>query len=185
MITPFVTFYAMRLCIILSYENINYRGDKMSETKAIANSYTYALKYSVTAFLVFLTGVILLKFPEATGQGITNGIDLCLGTLLPSLLPFTVVSSMIVNLDILNLSEKVFDKISYALLRLPGKSIGIVLLSFLGGYPIGGQIIKELCQRNELSKEEGKRLLLFCVNPGPAFVISSVGFYMLGSKLQA
>lgn len=154
----------------------------MTKEKTNISSCIYAFKYIVLSFLIFISGFILLKFPEATGQGISNGIDLCLGTLIPSLLPFMVVSSIIVNLDVLKLTEKIFSKITYPLLRLPGKSIGIFFLSILGGYPIGGQIIKELYDKNEITASEGRRLLLFCINPSPAFVISSVGFYMLGSK---
>ncbi|MCM1363815.1 MAG: hypothetical protein NC122_06090 [Faecalibacterium sp.] len=43
-------------------------------------------------------------------------------------------------------------------------------------------MVKQLYESGQLTKDQGQRLLLFCINPGPAFVISSVGHYMLGSS---
>ena len=154
----------------------------MVKTKFTRTDTLFALKYIISVFLMFILGFLLLRFPETAGQGISDGIDLCLGTLIPSLLPFMIVSSLAVNLNTFELIENIFSKATNILFRLPGKSLGIILMSMVGGYPIGSKMIKDLYERGEITAMQGKRLLLFCINPGPAFAISSVGFYMLGSK---
>ncbi|MBQ7296162.1 MAG: hypothetical protein IJW86_08245 [Clostridia bacterium] len=144
--------------------------------------YIFVLRYILSSFCVFIAGFMLLKFPETAGQGISDGIDLCLGTLIPSLYPFMIVSSLVVSLDTFSYIERLFSKITNTLLRLPGKSLSVIVMSMIGGFPIGGKMIKELYEKGEITEFQAKRLMLFCINPGPAFTISSVGFYMLGSK---
>lgn len=154
----------------------------MVRLKLTRTNIKFTFRYIVSVFIIFILVFILMRFPEVAGQGISDGIDLCLGTLIPSLLPFMIVSSLTVNLNIFNAFEKLFSKATNKLFRLPGNFIGIIFMSFIGGYPVGGKIIKDLYEKGEISPEAGKRALLFCINPGPAFVISYVGFYMLGSK---
>ncbi len=139
-------------------------------------------KYALVIFIIFFFAFTVLRFPETAGQGISEGIDICLGTLIPSLYPFMVISSLIINLNITDLLEKHLSRISNFIFRLPGKCLGIILLSFVGGFPVGGKMIKEMYEKEEITASQGQQLLLFCVSPGPAFAISSVGFYMLGSK---
>lgn len=141
-----------------------------------------ALKYIVSVFVIFIAGFMLLRFPETAGQGISDGIDLCLGTLIPSLYPFMILSSLAINLDSFSFIERLLSKFTEFVFRLPGKTLSVIIMSMIGGFPIGGKMTKELYEKGRISRLQGKRLLLFCVNPGPAFTISSVGLYLLGSK---
>lgn len=140
------------------------------------------IKFALYIFLLFFFAFMLLRFPETAGQGISDGVDICLGTLIPSLYPFLIVSSLMINLNITAIFERYLSGLSKALFNLPGKCVGVILLSLTGGFPVGGKMVRELYLRGEISEIQAKRLLLFCVCPGPAFTISSVGFYMLGSK---
>lgn len=138
--------------------------------------------YIFFCFLLFTCGFILLKFPQKAGEGITKGINICLGTLIPSLFPFMLLSSVAVNSDIMRLFEVPFSSVMSFCLRLPGKALAVILLSVTGGYPLGGKTVKSLLEKGELTRSQGRRLMLFCVNPGPAFCISTLGHYMLGNK---
>lgn len=142
----------------------------------------FYFKYLMVFFIICLISFMLLRFPETAGQGISDGIDICLGTLIPSLYPFMIVSSLIINLNLFSFFEKCFSKAAEFIFGLPGKCLGVILMSLIGGFPIGGKMTKDLYEKGEISSCQGQRLLMFCVNPGPAFAISSVGFYMLGSK---
>ena len=48
-------------------------------------------------------------------------------------------------------------------------------MSFLGGYPVGGRIIKELYDQGKIQKDRAETMLLYCVNSGPAFILVAVG----------
>ncbi len=144
--------------------------------------YVFYFRYLVAIFIICFISFMLLRFPETAGQGISDGIDICLGTLIPSLYPFMIVSSLIINMNIFRFFDRHFSKITKLIFALPGKCLGVIFMSLIGGFPIGGKMTKDLYESGEISRSQAKRLLMFCVNPGPAFAISSVGFYMLGSK---
>ena len=144
----------------------------------------YALisTYIPVSFALFFTAFLLLRFPEASGQGISDGIDLCLGTLIPTLLPFMILSTLMTK-------EKLFDRIPKPLKRLTeivfsldGKCLGAIILSMVGGLPLGCKTASDLYESGEISRSQARRMTLFCYCTGPAFTISSVGLYMLGSK---
>lgn len=138
--------------------------------------------YIPVSFSVFFIGFMLLRFPEVSAQGITDGIDLSLGTLIPTLLPFTVISTLMIK-------EKLFDRIPVFLKRLTktvfaldGKCLGAIIISMIGGLPIGCKMAADLYENGEISQSQARRMTLFCYCTGPAFTISSVGLYMSGSE---
>lgn len=143
---------------------------------------SFLLRYIPLTFLVFAVGCMLLLFPEASAQGISDGIDLCLGTLIPSLYPFMVLSTFITQTGLLGRVPTIADKISMKLFRLKGSCLGAILLSMIGGLPLGCKTVSELYKKGEITANQGQRMMLFCFCCGPAFTVSSVGLYMLGSK---
>ena len=140
------------------------------------------LCYILVSFSILFIAFLLLRFPETAAQGISDGIDLSLGTLIPTLYPFLVLSILIIELRIFDRIPKALSNISYFIFSLDGKCLGAIILSIIGGLPLGCKIASELYEKGAISRSQGKRLLLFCYCCGPAFAISSVGLYMLGSK---
>ena len=51
----------------------------------------------------------------------------------------------------------------------------------IGGFPVGIKMTNDLYAKGEITKEQAQRLCLFCMNAGPAFVITAVGTNMLDS----
>ncbi|MBE7017030.1 MAG: hypothetical protein E7420_02555 [Ruminococcaceae bacterium] len=49
------------------------------------------------------------------------------------------------------------------------------LLGILGGYPVGAIAISELVKDEKISSKEAERILPFCNNTGPAFIVGAVG----------
>lgn len=138
--------------------------------------------YVPTAFCIFSLAFTVLKFPDIAAQGVQNGIDLSLNILIPSLFPFMVISSLFVMSGMCRKTERVFSKTSYKLLKLPGTSMSAYIISVLGGYPVGAKSVEELYEQGSISSFEGQKMLLFCVNPAPSFVIGTVGYFMLGKR---
>lgn len=149
----------------------------------------YYLKQSVAVFTYFFTlcfiftaGFMLLRFPEDAGRGVTNGIDLCIETLIPSMFPFMFLSTFIINSGIINRLERTVGPLTQKVFRLPGICAAVIAFSMTGGLPIGPKMTSDLYSKGYITALQGRRMLFFCMNPGPAFVISAVGHYMLGSE---
>lgn len=137
---------------------------------------------SVTAALCIFMYLILV-YPQHAGEGVKKGINLCLYTLMPSMYPFMILSSFIISSSLAEKSELVFSLVTKKILNLPGICGVIIILSMIGGLPVGAKAVEDAYDRGCISRAVGQRLLTFCINPGPAFVITSVGFYFLNSRL--
>lgn len=126
--------------------------------------------------------VIFIARASSAALGVQKSLSLCATTVIPSLLPFMVITSYITESGITEVFEKYFGKACRRSLRLPGCAACIIIMSMVGGFPVGAKMISDCVSHRELTKSQGRRLLVFCVNGGPAFIINTVGSFMLGSK---
>ena len=130
------------------------------------------VKKILTAGLAGFVMVLLIVDGQAALQSASEGIALCLRTVIPSLFPFLFLCSLIT-------ASLWGEKIPW--LRRISKRLGIpkggeslLLSAFLGGYPAGAQMIGTLFQEGKLNRQEAQRLLPLCNNAGPAFLFGMV-----------
>lgn len=133
-------------------------------------------------FAVPMIGMaLLLSFHETCREGVGNGLRLCGEILIPSLFPFSVLTSMTVRTGFPACAERRFGKAARKLFSLPGSAAAPLALGLLGGYPLGVHCLCELYRAGRLTKQQAARLSGFCNNPGPAFLVGAVGAVCLGS----
>ncbi len=140
------------------------------------------LFHTVTVGTVIFIAYTLLRYPESATKGVGDGIELCISTLVPSLFPFMFVSCFLLESELIWRTEKMFSFISKRLFGLPGYCVPVIFFSMIAGLPVGARLTEELYLKGMITKTQGQRMLLFCMNPGPAFVITGVGYKMLGSR---
>lgn len=129
---------------------------------------------------VCIAGGLLWKTQEVA-QGVHTGLSVCAGTVIPSLFPFMILAGFIASTKAgLQLSQAV-SIVTNRVLGLP-KALGAVLLmSFIGGFPVGAKMLSTMLERNQIDSRTASLALCYCVNAGPSFLISAVGAAMLGS----
>lgn len=128
-------------------------------------------------FSVFLLGFLIITNPSVCTDGAITGILLCGKIIIPSLFPFTVCILFILKSGILN-RLGFLNKFTLKIFGLSSQMFLIFLLSLIGGYPLGAKILNE----TEADTPTKSRMLNFCVNAGPAFIILVVGLGRFGSK---
>lgn len=133
------------------------------------------IKQGLLLAAAFATACALLIFPAEAATGARNGIGYCLQILVPSLYPFMVLAVFLVKSGLSDKIGRVFEAPARFLMKLPGSAATAVLMSMIGGYPTGGRSVAALYEAGSISEEQASRMLCFCVNSGPAFVISAVG----------
>lgn len=133
------------------------------------------LKQGLLLIVTFSAACVLLIFPAAAAAGARNGIDYCLQILVPSLYPFMVLSVFVVKSGLSEKIGRLAQRPFRALLKLPGNTAATILMSMIGGYPTGARSIAALYEAGSITESQASRMLCFCVNSGPAFVISAVG----------
>ncbi|MDR1737180.1 MAG: sporulation protein [Oscillospiraceae bacterium] len=124
----------------------------------------------------------LIFNPRETSSAAVAGISLCLNVIIPSLFPFFVISTLTIELGLTRYLGALLRPIMRPLFRLSGSCSTAVILGFLGGYPVGAQTAIALYERKQCTKDEAERLLAFCNNSGPAFILGAVGAGILGSS---
>lgn len=124
----------------------------------------------------------LLAQPEAAAEGISEGLMLCARVIVPSLFPFIALSAFIVKTGVSDRLGRSLAPLTRLLFHMPGAASCAIIMGAVGGYPVGGKIIAGLYREGKISRSEAQRLLLYCVNPGPAFAVSAVGVSVLGSR---
>ena len=143
---------------------------------------TIKLKYEYLSLIwIFFCLFLIFRFPNAVRNGVTQGLNVCISTIIPSLFPFMTFSSYITKSKSFHSLFKLFARPIKFLFRQPSHSVSVILLSMIGGYPIGIKMTDELYKNGQLTKKQAQHLSLFCMNSGPAFVISVVGANMLNN----
>lgn len=120
--------------------------------------------------------------PQAMINGVSNGLKVCSTAVIPSLFPFMVLSDFIVRSKLSEVIGNVLAPVTRLIFKLPGSAGCAVLMSMVGGYPVGAKMTAQLLENGEISTAQSKRMMLFCVNAGPAFVIGTVGTVIFSSS---
>lgn len=119
--------------------------------------------------ICYLSVLVLFLLDTTTmQQGVRDGIELCLITVIPALFPFLLLSSPLME-QLRNSSIPLSSGIS-RLLRISQNSVPLFLIGLLGGYPVGARCIAQDVKTGKLSPADGNRMLCFCTNAGPSFI---------------
>ena len=134
---------------------------------------------SVLAALTF-AALIIIK-PELCAAGAAEGILLCGRVLIPSLFPMTVCTLFITGSGAFSGLKKL-SAVTQRLFHLSSGEFITVVLSLIGGYPVGAKLLNEAVKENRIPPEKAGLMLCYCVNSGPAFAVLAVGVGMYSSK---
>ena len=124
----------------------------------------------------------LLADPQSALEAARNGLELCGNVIVPSLFPFFVLSSLVVDLGLAGYLGRLLEKLMRPLFRVNGACASALALGFIGGYPVGARTAISLYQNGMCSRTEAQRLLAFCNNSGPAFILGVVGAGVFASS---
>lgn len=119
-------------------------------------------------------GMLLLILDSSIAlEGAADGLELCLQTVIPSLFPFFMLSSL--------LTESLHGSVIRCLrplgkhMGLPAGAEAILMVGALGGYPMGAACISQAVSEKRISPGDAARMMAFCNNPGPAFIFGIAG----------
>ncbi|MCM8710586.1 sporulation integral membrane protein YlbJ [Clostridium sp. SYSU_GA19001] len=107
------------------------------------------------------------------------GANLFINRVFPSLFPFLVVTSIMMDYNGVHIYSKFFGKILCKPLRLPLSCTFVLIVSMLCGYPLGAKYACELYEQEVIDYKTCERLVNIASNASPLFVIGAVGTSML------
>ncbi|MDR0838123.1 MAG: sporulation protein [Oscillospiraceae bacterium] len=119
--------------------------------------------------------IALVVFPKESVAAAKDGLALCGNVIVPSLFPFFVLSSLIVETGVTRYLGRALEPVMRPLFNVSGSCVAAFALGFIGGYPVGAKTVIALYENGSCTKAEAERLLSFCNNSGPAFIFGVVG----------
>ncbi len=125
------------------------------------------------AILIGMTGLVCC--PQSAVKAAKDGLTLCFNVIVPNLFPFFVVSSLLVEFGLAGHLGRLMEPVMRPLFNVNGACASAFVLGFVGGYPVGARTAISLYERGQCSEAEAERLLSFCNNSGPAFILGVVG----------
>ncbi len=132
-------------------------------------------KKFLSVFIIMLLLAFLLLDPAEAVAGSRAGLMLWFQSVLPVLLPFLILSRLLISLDGLSPLLARVSPLTRHIWGLSSMGAYALLFGFLCGYPMGAKLSGDLVREGKISPEEGAYLLLFCNNVSPAFLL---GFCM-------
>ncbi|MBQ6825377.1 MAG: hypothetical protein IJP34_01795 [Clostridia bacterium] len=144
------------------------------------NRFSRFINY-ITVLLVVFYSILLISNPQICKEATIKSILLCGRVIIPSFLPFIACVLFISNSNSLN-GLNFLNPITLKIFKLDTENFLIFLLSFIGGYPIGAKLLSNAVENKKISAENAGKMLLYCTNAGPAFIVSAVGSEILHSQ---
>ena len=124
---------------------------------------------------------LAVRFSAECSRGILSGILFCVQALVPSLFVFMAASAFAVKSGAALTLSKPLGKVSKALFGLPYPALSAILLSIIGGYPVGARSAAIMYEEGCLSERQAQKAVYIAVCAGPGFLLSFVGRALLGS----
>lgn len=122
-----------------------------------------------------------VRFGGECSRGITNGIELCVQVLVPSLFVYMFLAAYIVKSGASQMLAFLFKPMG-RLFGLPPQAATAIALSMIGGYPVGAGCVSSLYEEGRLSESEAEKAAYIAVAAGPGFILNYVGGALLNSK---
>jgi sporulation integral membrane protein YlbJ len=123
---------------------------------------------------LLLATLALMFWPKDSMAAARDGLTLCYNVIIPSLFPFFVLSALVVDLGLAGIwagrwrGSCARCSTCGGLRPRPGPGL-------CGGYPVGARTALQLYQKGKCTKTEAERLLAFCNNSRPPFILGVVG----------
>lgn len=142
-------------------------------------------------FNVFFLLIILLilfsifKNPQVSLKGAQEGLLTWFNIVIPSLLPFFIVSEILINIGFVNLIGRFLEPLMRPIFNLPGIAAFPFTMSIVSGYPTGSKIVSSLRKNNLVTKTEAERMIVLSSTSGPLFMLGAVTVGMLNNPSLA
>ena len=124
----------------------------------------------------------LFFFPGESLKASCEGVSLWFHTVLPTLLPFIILSNLLVRSGAVMPLLARLNPVWNRLFGLTSGGAYCLALGLLCGFPMGARLSADLLKNERITKEEASYLLCFCNNASPMFLSGYIATGCLGNS---
>lgn len=140
------------------------------------------MKRKIYAAVIGCLIPVFFLFPGIVSEAATRGLLLWFQVVLPALLPFLILSSVILELKLSDTVSRLLYPIFHRFFGISRAGCYPVVIGMLSGYPLGAATVAEMLHRGRISRKEAQYILHFCNNASPMFLIEFIGVVCLQWK---
>src|SRR5690554_5908545 len=134
----------------------------------------------VTAGFFLLFTIALMVFPGEGLAAAEEGLKIFWEIVLPSLLPFFVLTEILLRLGVVHFFGVILEPLMRPLFNVPGAGAFALSMGLAAGYPMDAVITGKFRRLGLCSRVEGERLLAFTNTADPLFMFGAVAVGMFG-----
>ena len=156
------------------------KGKKGTLISKKADGFIKSLAAILSVGAVF---ALSLLYPDRIAHSVKSGLSLCANVIIPTVFPFTVLSEFIYCFCDFS-SIKCIGSLFERVFKINKCGIYPFLLGLTCGFPLGVKVAGQMYRDGSLTKDEAERIISFCNNTGPAFVICGIGAGLRGNVAE-
>ncbi|MDF2627524.1 MAG: sporulation integral rane protein YlbJ [Symbiobacteriaceae bacterium] len=134
-----------------------------------------ALVWAAAAVLLTLS---LVWSPETALESAKNGMSLFLNVVFPSLLPFFILSELMLGFGVVHFIGVLFEPLMRPLFNTPGEGAFVLSMGLAAGYPMDAVITARFRKQGLCTQIEGERMLAYSNTADPLFIFGAVAVGM-------
>lgn len=137
------------------------------------------LKTVFLSISVTILAVSLIVYPQQAFDASIRGLNIWWKIVFPSLLPFFIVSELLIGFGVVNFIGVLLEPLMRPLFKVPGVGAFVWAMGMASGQPAGAKFSARLRQEGQLTRIEAERLVSFTNSSNPLFIFGavSVGFF--------
>lgn len=133
------------------------------------------MKKRLVIFCALAVFGALIASAQSVSASCRDALRLCGEVIIPSLFPFFVMSLLLNKLGLPQYISSTLAPAAERIFGVSGAGASALIIGLTGGYPLGAAYIADMLSSGVISRREGERLLAFCNNSGPAFIMGAIG----------
>ena len=134
----------------------------------------------IMALIFTLITISLAVYPEAGLSAAKAGLQVFWEIVFPSLLPFFVLSEILLGLGVVNAFGVFLEPLMRPVFNVPGVGAFALSMGLAAGYPMDAVITGKFRRSGLCTRVEGERLLAFTNTADPLFMFGAVAVGMFG-----
>ena len=121
----------------------------------------------------------LITYPKESFEASIRGLNMWWEIVFPSLLPFFIVSEMLIGFGVVKFIGVLLEPLMRPLFKVPGVGGFVWAMGMASGFPAGAKLTARMRQEGHLTQIEAERLVSFTNSSNPLFIFGAVavGFF--------
>jgi len=125
----------------------------------------------ISGMVALLLVAALIVYSEEAFQAAVAGMKIFWEIVFPSLLPFFVLSEVMLALGVVHFLGVIFEPLMRPLFNVPGAGAFVMSMGLAAGYPMDAVITAKFRKRGLCNQAEAERLLAFTNTADPALTL--------------